>query len=163
MNDGNESVNRAAIRIHFFFIIYDSELGVSLFLSFSLSLFFFHSHLIFFSHSLALPCAIRNSLRVFVFTIIRYSSCRSVELLFSSIIRFVVSTFSIVERFSRLLRVHFYTHGNNYAHLLSSIHTGIHESTLRPGYKCCIRFGINIGSTDTTRIFMISRRTRHRQ
>lgn len=37
MNDENESVNRAAIRIHLFFIIYDSELG-SLFLSLSLSL-----------------------------------------------------------------------------------------------------------------------------
>lgn len=83
--DENESVNRAAIhffRIHFFFIIYDSELGVSLslFLSFSFTL------INFFSHSLALPCAIRNSLRIFVSTIIRYSSCRSIELILSSII-----------------------------------------------------------------------------
>ena len=37
MNDENESVNRATIRIHFFFIIYDSELGVSFSLSLSLS------------------------------------------------------------------------------------------------------------------------------
>lgn len=62
--------------------------------------------------------------------------------------------------------MHFCTHGNNYAQLLSSIHTGIHESTLRPGYKCCIRCVVrivNTGSIDTTRVFMISRRTRHRQ
>lgn len=40
MNDENESVNRATIRIHFFFIIYDSELGVSFSRSLSLSLTF---------------------------------------------------------------------------------------------------------------------------
>lgn len=136
----------------------------SLFLSFSFTL------INFFSHSLALPCAIRNSLRIFVFTIIRYSSCRSVELLLSSIICSLLLLFLpslSSKRFSRLPRLHFCTHGNSYAHLLSSIHTGIYESTLRPGYKCCIRCVVrivDIGSIDTTRIFMIGRRrTRRRQ
>lgn len=41
MNDENESVNRATIRIHFFFIIYDSELGVSFSRSLSLTFILF--------------------------------------------------------------------------------------------------------------------------